>query len=77
MVLEIVQAFVTPGNVSDGATSTLQRLFKALSGPAFADKGFVNQKAFTLLYTQALKLITYIRSNMKNKLGWGSERKCC
>src|SRR4051812_22011875 len=65
---EIVQAFVTPGNVSDCATSTLQRLFKGLSGLAFADKGFVNQKAFILLYQQGLKLITYIRSNMKNKL---------
>jgi hypothetical protein len=64
---EIVQAFVTPGKVSDCATSTLQRLFKGLTELAFADKGFVNQKAFALLYEPGLKLITYIRSNMKNK----------
>jgi hypothetical protein len=65
---EIVQAFVTPGNVADNALSTLKRLFRGLTGLAFADKGFASQKAFTPLYEQGLKLITYIRSNMKNKL---------
>ena len=65
---EMVQAFVTPGNVSDGATATLKRLFKGLTGFAFADKGFVNSKAFPILFEQGLKLITSIRSNMKNKL---------
>lgn len=65
---EIVQAFLTPGNVSDGATATLKRLFRGLTGLAFADKGFVNSKAFPLLFEQGLKLITTIRSNMKNKL---------
>jgi hypothetical protein len=65
---EIVQAFVTPGNAADNALATLKRLFKGLSGLAFADKGFASQKAFTPLFEQGLKLITYIRSNMKNKL---------
>jgi Transposase DDE domain len=65
---EIVQAFVTPGNVADNALATLKRLFKGLSGLAFADKGFASQKAFTPLFEQGLKLITYIRSNRKNKL---------
>jgi len=65
---EIVQAFVTPGNVADNGLATLKRLFKGLTGLAFADKGFASQKAFTPLFEQGLKLITYIRSNMKNKL---------
>jgi hypothetical protein len=65
---QIVQAFLTPGNVSDTTTSTLKKLFKALRGLAFADKGFVNQKAFDELLANGLKLITAIRSNMKNKL---------
>lgn len=65
---EIVQAFLTPGNVADNATSTLKRLFKGLTGLAFADKGFVSQAAFEQLFAQGLKLITAIRSNMKNKL---------
>src|SRR3954471_3710814 len=65
---ELVQAFVTPANVADNALATLQRLFQGLTGLAFADKGFASQKAFTPLFEQGLKLITYIRSNMKNKL---------
>jgi len=65
---EIVQAFLTPGNVADSATSTLKRLFKGLSGLAFADRGFVSQPGFEQLFKQGLKLITAIRSNMKNKL---------
>jgi len=65
---EIVQAFLTPGNVADSATSTLKRLFRGITGLAFADKGFVSQPAFEQLFTQGLKLITAIRSNMKNKL---------
>src|SRR3954469_19401537 len=65
---QIVQAFVTPANVADNALATLKRLFKGLSGLAFADKGFTSQKVFTPLFEQGLKLITYIRSNRKNKL---------
>jgi Transposase DDE domain len=66
---ELVQAFVTPANVADNALATLKRLFKGLTGLAFADKGFASpQKAFPVLYEKGLKLITYIRSNMKNKL---------
>jgi hypothetical protein len=65
---EIVQAFLTPGNAADSATSTLKRLFRGLSGLGFADKGFVSQPAFEQLFKQGLKLITAIRSNMKNKL---------
>jgi hypothetical protein len=65
---EIVQAFVAPGNVSDGAQTTIQRLFKGLKGLAFADKGFINTAAFEALLKDGLKLITALRSNMKNKL---------
>jgi hypothetical protein len=65
---EIVQAFMTPGNVSDNTTSGLKKLLKGLSGLALADKGFINQKAFDELLSNGLKLITAIRSNMKNSL---------
>ena len=34
---EIVQAFLSPGNVADTATATLKRLFKGLTGLGFAD----------------------------------------
>ncbi len=65
---ELVNAFITPANVSDSSEATIKRLFKGLSGVAFADKGFINSKAFEALLQNGLKLITTIRSNMKNKL---------
>jgi hypothetical protein len=65
---ELVQAFVTLGNVADSSEATIKRLFKGLAGVAFADKGFINQKAFEALLQGGLKLITALRSNMKNKL---------
>ena len=65
---ELVNVFLTPGNVSDSREATIKRLFKGLTGLAFADKGFINQKAFEALLQGGLKLITALRSNMKNKL---------
>ncbi len=65
---ELVGAFITPANVADNSEATIRRLFKGLRGLAFADKGFINQKAFEALLRGGLKLITALRSNMKNKL---------
>lgn len=65
---EIVQAFVAPGNTSDNAAATLRKLLKGLSGQVYGDKGFINQKVFDELLAAGLKLVTTIRSNMKNKL---------
>ncbi|MDQ3845721.1 MAG: IS982 family transposase [Bacteroidota bacterium] len=65
---ELVRAFLTTGNVSDGSEATIKRLFKGLRGVAFADKGFINPKAFEALLEGGLKLVTSIRSNMKNKV---------
>lgn len=65
---ELVQAFLTPGNVSDGSEATIKRLFKGIKGVAFADKGFIHQKAFEALLEGGLKLVTSIRSTMKNKV---------
>ncbi|MBD0328043.1 MAG: IS982 family transposase [Pyrinomonadaceae bacterium] len=65
---ELVNAFVTPGNVSDSREATIKRLFRGLSGVAFADKGFISSKAFEALLQGGLKLITSICSTMKNKL---------
>jgi hypothetical protein len=65
---EIVQAFVAPGNVADNAAATLRKLLGNLKGEVYADKGFINQKLFEELLTAGLKLVTKLRSNMKNKL---------
>lgn len=43
-------------------------LVKNLFGTLFGDKGYLSLKVFTRLYQKGIKLITRIRSNMKNKL---------
>jgi hypothetical protein len=65
---EIMNAFFTLGNVADNHLSTMIRLFSKLKGWAFADKGFINQKAVEQLLSKGLHLITGIRQYMKNKL---------
>ena len=65
---EIMNAFFTMANVADNHLSTMIKLFSKLKGWAFADKGFINQKAVEELLSKGLHLITGIRRNMKNKL---------
>lgn len=65
---EIMNAFFTMGNVADNHLGTMLKLFSTLKGWAFADKGFINQKAVEQLLSQGLHLVTGIRQNMKNKL---------
>ena len=64
---EIMNAFFTMANVADNHFSTMIKLFSKLKGWAFADKGFINQKAVEELLSKGLHLITGIRQNMKNK----------
>lgn len=52
----------------------MKKIFKNLSGYAFADKGFLSQTAFEFFYQTGLKIVTTIRKNMKNKLILTSEK---
>ena len=65
---EIVKVMFNKGNVADNNTETMLKLFDNLNGLAFADKGFINQKAFEALFKSGIQVITGIKSNMKNKL---------
>jgi Transposase DDE domain len=65
---EIMSTFFTPANVADNQLSIMIKIFSKLKGWAFADKGFINQKAFEELFSKGLHLVTGIRKNMKNKL---------
>jgi hypothetical protein len=57
---------ITPGNVDDRAP--VRKLVKDLRGLLFGDRGYIDGELFQDLYHKGLKLITGIRSNMKNKL---------
>ena len=64
---ELLACQLTPGNVDDRAPVPLlsQRLF----GKLFADKGYISQALFELLFdTFDIQLVTGIRKNMKNRL---------
>jgi len=39
-----------------------------LLGKLFADRGYLSQKVFDILYPKGIQMITKIKKNMKNKL---------
>ena len=64
---------LTPGNVDD--RKPVPKLVKDLFGKLFGDKGYVSQPLFEfLLDTFGIRLVTKLRSNMKNRLMPLSER---
>lgn len=65
---EVIRCIITPANIADNNLSMMKRLFNKLQHFVFADKGFLSQTAFEYFYEQGLKIVTTIRSNMKNKL---------
>jgi len=65
---QIMQCTVTAGNVADNNESLLKKFFRHLKGKLWGDKGFISPKVFQHCFSEGLKIITGIRSNMKNKL---------
>jgi hypothetical protein len=65
---EIIRCVITPANIADNNLEMMKKIFKGLRKFLFADKGFLSQPAFEYFYEQGLKIVTTIRSNMKNKL---------
>ncbi|ANH80067.1 hypothetical protein A8C56_02890 [Niabella ginsenosidivorans] len=65
---EIIRVMFTTGNVADNNTEQMLKLFDKLKGQVFADRGFINQKAFEQLLGKGLQVVTGTKSNMKNKL---------
>lgn len=63
---EIVAVKITAGNVDD--RSIVEELTKNLKGKVYADKGYLSTKLFKNLFFKGLRLITNIKSNMKNYL---------
>jgi Transposase DDE domain len=55
-----MNAFFTAANVADNHLPTMLKLLLKLKGWAFADKGFINNKAVEALLSKGLHLITGI-----------------
>jgi hypothetical protein len=56
---------LTPANVSDNNAELLQKIFDGLKSTCYGDKGYLS-KPFDYFYQNGLKIVTKIRSNMKN-----------
>lgn len=63
---QIINFFITPGNVADNNHELLDALTKDIFGKLVADKGYIG--AFEQLWEKGIELIHGIRKNMKNKL---------
>ena len=63
---ELLAATLTPGNVDD--RSPVRDMTQKLVGLLFGDKGYIDKHLFADLYERGLKLVTGIKSKMKNKL---------
>jgi hypothetical protein len=63
---ELLAAQLTPGNVDDRVP--VRDMAKKLTGLLFGDKGYIDKNLFADLYEKGLKLVTGIKSTMKNKL---------
>jgi transposase len=64
---ELLNMALTPGNVDD--RKPVPKLVEDLFGKLFGDKGYISQPLFELLLeTFGIRLVTKLRSNMKNRL---------
>jgi hypothetical protein len=63
---ELLAFCLTPGNVDD--REPVPDLVQGFFGKLFADKGYISQALFELLFEVGIQLVTGIRKNMKNRL---------
>ena len=62
----IINAKLTKGNCDD--RSPVEDLLKDFQGLICGDKGYISQSLFDRLFKKGIKLVTGLKSNMKNKL---------
>jgi hypothetical protein len=62
---ELMGCYLTPGNVDD--RRPVPHLVKDLWGKLFGDKGYISRPLSALLYAQGLRLVTRLKTNMKNR----------
>jgi hypothetical protein len=66
---EIINFYITKGNVADNNEKVIEKLTKFITGKGFGDRGYIlNQKLFKKLYVNGLEMVTKIKNNMKQKL---------
>ena len=65
---EIIQWQLTPGNVDDREPLKNRAFIERLFGKLFADRGYISQNLFEMLFVDDIHLVTKLKRNMKNSL---------
>lgn len=65
---EIIQWMLTPGNTDDREPLKNRDFTQKLFGKIFADRGYISQDLFEMLFVDDIHLVTKIKKNMKNSL---------
>ncbi len=65
---ELLSFGITKGNVDDRNIDLLKDMTKDIFGKIYADKGYISQTLFELLFEDGKELITKLKKNMKGKV---------
>ena len=65
---EIIQWQLTPGSTDDREPLKDRQFTERLFGKLFADRGYISQDIFEMLFVDDIHLVTKVRRNMKNSL---------
>lgn len=65
---DILNFAITPGNVDDRAPLKHANFLKKITDKLFADKGYISQELFEMLFVNGIQLVTGLKRNMKNAL---------
>ena len=64
---EILNFYLTKGNVDDRDAKTITNMTKEIFGKLFGDKGYISKALSDLLFGNGIQQITQVRKNMKSK----------
>lgn len=65
---ELLNFSLTRGNVDDRNPDVINVLCKDLFGKLYADRGYISQNLFDMLFSNGVQIVTGVKNNMKNKL---------
>lgn len=63
---ELIDMYVTPGNVDDRKPLRMKSFIDKLWGKLFGDKGYLSKSLFSELFGKGIHLITKLKRNMKS-----------
>jgi hypothetical protein len=65
---ELLSFYLTKGNVDDRNPKHIKVLCENLFGKMFADKGYISQALWQMLFNDGIQLITKLKKNMKGHI---------